>query len=208
MVVVICKSQDTRNLYVTILRVLVSRFAGSRSRLQSSRVRFQGSWCQGPVSQGPRPLMKMSNILNLFRKDTLFKSFIMGQFNYCPLLWMISSHSSNNLINKIHERALSLISEINDIPFNELLSNNNEVSTYNKNIQTSLIEVYTNLNGLSPPKMLGLLTAQDNRYDLRIFESFIVKKRKPFNVALRLSHIRQLSYRNYYRMILKTLQII
>ena len=121
---------------------------------------------------------------------------------------MLSSHSSNNLIIKIHERAFSLISEINDIPFNELLSNNNEVSIYNKNIQTSLIEVYTNLNGLSPPKMLGLLTAQDNRYDLRIFESFIVKKREPFNVALRLSHTRQLSYRNYYRMILKTLQII
>ena len=54
-------------------------------------------------------LTRMANILNPFQKNTLFKSFIKGQFNYCPLLWMFCSRSSNNLINKIHERALSLI---------------------------------------------------------------------------------------------------
>ena len=45
---------------------------------------------------------------------------------------MFCSRSSNNLINKIHERALSLTSEINDIFLNDLLSINNEVSVYNK----------------------------------------------------------------------------
>ena len=45
---------------------------------------------------------------------------------------MFCSRSSNNLINKIHERALSLTSEINDIFFNDLLSINNEISVYNK----------------------------------------------------------------------------
>ena len=81
-------------------------------------------------------LTRVAKILNLFQKNTLFKSFIEGQFNYCPLLWMFYSHSPNNLINKIHERALSLTLEINDIPFNELLSINNEVSIHNKNIRT------------------------------------------------------------------------
>ena len=81
-------------------------------------------------------LTRVAKILNLFQKNTLFKSFIEGQFNYCPLLWMFYSHSPNILINKIHERALSLTLEINDIPFNELLSINNEVSIHNKNIRT------------------------------------------------------------------------
>ena len=80
-------------------------------------------------------LTRVANILNPFQKNTLVKLFIKGQFNYCPLLWMFCSRSSNNLINKIHERALSLTSEINDIPFNELLSINIEVSLYKKNIQ-------------------------------------------------------------------------
>ena len=98
----------------------------------------------------------MANILNPFQKNTLFKSFMKGQFSYCPFLWMFCSCSSNNLINKIHERALSSTSEINDIPFNELLSIHNEVSIHNKNIQTLLIEAYKNLNGLSLPIMLVL----------------------------------------------------
>ena len=84
----------------------------------------------------------MANILNLFQNNTIFQSFIQGQFNYCPLFWMFCSRSSSNLVNKIHKRALSLTSEINDTPFNELLSINNEVSILNKNKQTLLIEVF------------------------------------------------------------------
>ena len=92
-------------------------------------------------------LTRMADIRNPFQKNTLFKSFINGQFNYCPLLWMFCSRSSNDLINKIYEWALSLTLEIN-VPFNELFSINNEVSIHNKNIKTLLIEIYENLNAL------------------------------------------------------------
>ena len=102
----------------------------------------------------------MANILNPFQNNTFYKSFIKGQFNYCPLLWIFCSRLSNNLINKIHKRALSLTSEKNDITLNELLSINNEVSIHNKNLQTLLIEVYKNLNGLSTTRMLDLFTAR------------------------------------------------
>ena len=47
-------------------------------------------------------LTRMANILDFFQKNTLFKSFMKGQFNSCPLLWMFCSYSSNNLINKTH----------------------------------------------------------------------------------------------------------
>ena len=130
-----------------------------------------------------------------------------GQFNSCPLLWMFCSYSSNNLINKTHERALRLTSEINDIPFNELLSITADVSIHNKNIQTLLIEVYKNLNGLSPPIMLDLFTIRNKIYNLRNFrELYCEKKRKPSDMTPRPTSTRQLSYRNYYRVILKTPQ--
>ena len=124
-------------------------------------------------------LTRMANILNPFQKNTLFKSFIKGQFGYCSLLWMFCSRSSNNLINKIHERALSLTSKINHIPFNELTSINNDKSnTKNKNTQTLLIEVYMNLNGLSPRIMLDLFTARENIYNLRNFRELYCEKKK------------------------------
>ena len=78
---------------------------------------------------------------------------------------MFCSRSSNNLINKIQKRALSLISEVNFIPFNDFLSINNEVSTHNKNTQTLLIEVYKNLNGLSRT----LFMIRENMYNLGNF---------------------------------------
>ena len=78
---------------------------------------------------------------------------------------MFCSRSSNNLINKIQKRALSLISEVNFIPFNDFLSINNEVSTHNKNTQTLLIEVYKNLNGLSRT----LFMTRENMYNLGNF---------------------------------------
>ena len=108
---------------------------------------------------------KMANILNPFQKNFFFKSFIKSQFNYCPVLCMFCSRSSNNLINKIQKRALSLISEVNFIPFNDFLSINNEVSTHNKNTQTLLIEVYKNLNGLSRT----LFMIRENMYNLGNF---------------------------------------
>ena len=98
---------------------------------------------------------------------------------------MFCSRSSNNLSNKIHERALSLTSEINDIPFNELLSINNKVSIHNKNMQTLLIEVYKNSNRLSQLTMLNLFTRSDNIYNLRNFRELYNEKRKPSDMALR-----------------------
>ena len=77
----------------------------------------------------------------------------------------------------------------------------NEVSIHNQNIQTLLIEVYKNLNALSPAIMLDLFTTRENIDNLRNFPELYYEKREPFDMALRPSHTRQLSYGNYYRMI-------
>ena len=113
-----------------------------------------------------------------YSKEYSFQIFHQGSIQLLSTFMDVCSHSSNNLINKIHERTLRLTSEINDIPFNELLSINNKVSMHNKNIQTLLIEVYKNLNGLSPTIMLDLFTIRDNIYNLRNFREFYCEKKK------------------------------
>ena len=37
------------------------------------------------------------------------KGFIESQLNYCPLICMFHSKTTNNKINRIHERALMLV---------------------------------------------------------------------------------------------------
>lgn len=65
-------------------------------------------------------LTRTINVISPFQKVT-FKSFIKGKFNYCLLLWVFCSHSSNKRINKIHERALHLTFEINKILLSKLI---------------------------------------------------------------------------------------
>ena len=53
-------------------------------------------------------LARISNYLNERKRKLLMESFIIAQFNYCPIVWMYCQRRSNNLINRIHERALRI----------------------------------------------------------------------------------------------------
>ena len=53
-------------------------------------------------------LARISHYLNNHKRKILMKSFIISQFNYCPIIWMYCQRKCNNSINRIHERALRI----------------------------------------------------------------------------------------------------
>ena len=55
---------------------------------------------------------RVSNFLDERKRKILMKSFVISRFNYCPIVWMFCQRRSNNLINKIHERALRIIQRL------------------------------------------------------------------------------------------------
>ena len=61
------------------------------------------------AGQNLSALLRISSQINTDNKALLYKSMIKSQFAYCPVLWMFCFRQSNNLINKVHERALKLI---------------------------------------------------------------------------------------------------
>ena len=61
----------------------------------------------------------------------LFKSFIISQFNYCPVVWMCFGGLNNN-INKIFERALWIVYEDKKFSFEILLKRDKFVSIHIK----------------------------------------------------------------------------
>ena len=63
------------------------------------------------------------------------KTFLLSQFNYCPLLWMFHDRTINNKINKLHERALRLAYNNDSSSFQELLELDNSMSVHHKNLQ-------------------------------------------------------------------------
>ena len=88
---------------------------------------------------------------------------IKSQFNYCPLVWMFCSRKSNNLINKVQERALRLITNDYQSSFNIL----HEFSIHQSNLQTLLIELYKITHQIAPPIMNSLFVFHENMHNIR-----------------------------------------
>ena len=76
----------------------------------------------------------MSRILNQFNNSekNLFNAVGKSQFNYCRLVWMFCSRTSNNMINKVHERALRVILGDDLSNFDSLLQDDKDMCSHHK----------------------------------------------------------------------------
>ena len=63
---------------------------------------------------------------------------------------LFHGHTLNNKINRLHERCLRIIYNVNTSSFAELLEIDNSVSMHHRNIQVLANELYKVINGLSP----------------------------------------------------------
>ena len=114
-------------------------------------------------------LSRLLNHLSDSHKRLNFNSIIKLQFNYCPLTWMFCSRALNNIINKIHERALRLILKHHTSDSNTLLQNSNDTCNHHRNMQTLMAEIYKLKNNLNPPIMYFMFERRSNTYNLRNF---------------------------------------
>ena len=64
---------------------------------------------------------RLSNHLNDSQERLVLNSIMKCQFSYCPLVWMFCSRTSNNMINKVYERALRVILNDHESDFGTLL---------------------------------------------------------------------------------------
>ena len=65
-------------------------------------------------------------------KKIFFNAEVKFQFNYCPLVWMFCSRILNNMINKVHERALRVILGDDLSNFDSLLQDDKNMCSHHK----------------------------------------------------------------------------
>ena len=85
-------------------------------------------------------LTRCSKFMSTETRRLIFKSFIISQFNYCPLVWMLHTKQLNNGINSLHERALRVTYQDRNSTFSELLNLDKSVSIHYRNIRYLLTE--------------------------------------------------------------------
>ena len=109
-------------------------------------------------------LSALARTIHYFTPDQnslLLNSVVKPQFSYCPLIWMFTSRYLNNVLNSIHERALRLIYNDYELPFDRILEDNKQKSIHQKNIESLAIEIYKFQAGLTPPIMSDLLATRE-----------------------------------------------
>ena len=120
------------------------------------------------ASQKIHALSRILPFIDFHKKRTLMKAFIMSQFNYCPLIWMMHSRKIENFINRIHERALRLVYGDKNASFEELLERDSSVSIHQRNLQCLAIEMFKILKGFAPTIMNELFEYKEPcSYDIR-----------------------------------------
>ena len=97
----------------------------------------------------------------------ILKTFITSHFNYAQLIWMFHSRTLNNKMNKLHEGALRLVYDDENLTFQELLDLDNSMTIHHRKIQKFAIEMFKIKNNLSSPLMKKIFNENTNAYDLR-----------------------------------------
>lgn len=94
-------------------------------------------------------MMRLCYVLETEVKESIYKSFIHSNFNYCPVVWLLCSESNVSKLAKLQYRALKFVYMYNDFSstYEELLCKGKHVST--------AVEVYKCINGIAPLYLPG-----------------------------------------------------
>jgi len=118
-------------------------------------------------------LARVCGFLSEDKKLVLLNSFINSQFSYCPLIWMMHSRTSNNMINHLQERALRLVYNDYLLSFDELLIKAKTVTIHHKNIHHLATEMYKVKNNIATSYINDIFTPRAHiTYNLRNASEF------------------------------------
>ena len=72
----------------------------------------------------------------------LMNSFFYPQFSYCPLVWMMHSHTLNNKIYHLDKRCLRIVYNDKKSTYENLLVRDRSVSLHVRNLQILSTEMF------------------------------------------------------------------
>ena len=98
-------------------------------------------------------LIRLRRFLRIEEREALIQSFVLSNFNYGPLVWMLSSVKSLNKIENLQKRALRFMLSDYESSYGELLRLSGNC-VINVRLKKNLcIEIYKTLNDLNPSFM-------------------------------------------------------
>ena len=112
-------------------------------------------------------IKRLKRHFDIDTKKHLVKTYVLSQFNYCPLVWHFCGNGSIHKMEKIQERALRFVFNDYTSEYNHMLKINGESTLYLKRVRIMAQEVYKAIKNQSPKYMKELLTERNSRYSSR-----------------------------------------
>ena len=119
-------------------------------------------------------LKRIGHFLDQFSRLTIFRAYIMSNFNYCPLVWHFCSKKNLSKLERIQERALSFVYRDYKISYEELLDQAKLQSLYLGRLRSLATEIHKAVHGGAPPYVSSLFTERESEYSLRRNHSLIL----------------------------------
>ena len=101
-------------------------------------------------------LNRLNRYLDFEEKKILINSFILDNFNYCPLVWHFCSKNSLNKIGNIQKRALRFLLNDYESDYKILQKKCNKCTMEVRRRRTLALETFKTLNNLNPAFMKNL----------------------------------------------------
>ena len=106
-------------------------------------------------------LIRLKQFLSFHTKEVLINSYIISNFNYCPLVWIFSSTQSLNKIENLQKRALRFLYDDFEASYEDLLSKGGKSKMNVRRLRNERTFGYKSLKVLGP-KIWSHVKSSDN----------------------------------------------
>ena len=119
-------------------------------------------------------LVRLKRFLGNEERKVLINSFALSDFNYCPLVWLLTNTKSVHKIKTVQKRTLRFMLNDYESSDEDLLKKSGNPSMNRRRTRSLCIEIYKTINNLNPEFMKNLFKvrktnrAQREQYKLNL----------------------------------------
>ena len=108
-------------------------------------------------------LSRQQKYLNRDAMKIVIESFILANFNYCPLVWHFCPSESIKKLERIQERAFRLLLNDYESDYDQLLTKVNKPTLEIRRLMFLATEIFKTINNLNPPFMKEIFELNTKR---------------------------------------------
>ena len=130
-------------------------------------------------------LSRISKYLDLNCRKLIFRSFVLSNFTYCPIVWHFCGKQNNSKVEKIQERALRILYDDYDSEYTELLTESRTTTMLHSRFKCIILEVFKSMQGINPACIQNMFEIKKSSYSMRDSSIMVQPKRNSTTFGLR-----------------------